>query len=93
MPPLAQADPLSIELGRRVFLEMAQPQCALCHTLAEAKAAGNVGPNLDDLRPEADRVKAAVVNGIGAMPPYDSLTKEQINAVALYVSAVAGKAK
>ena len=36
-PPLAaqEADP---EAGRAIFTETAQPQCALCHVLAEAEA-------------------------------------------------------
>ena len=44
-PPLAaqEADP---EAGRAIFTETAQPQCALCHVLAEAEAQGKVGPNL-----------------------------------------------
>lgn len=88
---VAQADDAALALGKRVFLEIAQPQCALCHTLADAGASGAVGPVLDELRPTADRVRAAVINGIGPMPPNSVLTKEQVEAVALYVSSVAGK--
>jgi len=88
---VAQADEAALALGKRVFLEIAQPQCALCHTLADAGASGAVGPVLDELRPTADRVRAAVINGIGPMPPNSVLTKEQVEAVALYVSSVAGK--
>lgn len=87
----AQADEAVLALGKKVFLEIAQPQCALCHTLADAGATGAVGPVLDELRPTADRVRAAVINGIGPMPPNSVLTKEQVEAVALYVSGVAGK--
>ncbi len=46
---------------------------------------------LDELKPNAERVAAAVTNGIGIMPAYEGLSKEQIDAVALYVSTVAGK--
>ena len=88
---VAQADDAALALGKRVFLEIAQPQCALCHTLADAGASGAVGPVLDELRPTADRVRAAVINGIGPRPPNSVLTKEQVEAVALYVSSVAGK--
>lgn len=87
----ARADDAAFVLGKTVFLEAAQPQCAACHTLADAKAAGEVGPVLDELKPDAARVTAAVTNGIGIMPAYEALTKEQIDAVALYVSMVAGK--
>lgn len=92
-PADAGADEAALTLGRTVFLEAAEPQCAVCHTLADAKAAGEVGPVLDELKPDAERVTAAVSNGIGIMPAYESLTKEQIDAVALYVSTVAGKPK
>lgn len=90
-PISANAQDAVLVLGKKVFLELAQPQCALCHTLADAQATGSVGPILDELKPTADRVKAAVINGIGPMPPNTALSKEEIDAVAAYVSAVAGK--
>ncbi|MNZ56748.1 Cbb3-type cytochrome c oxidase subunit CcoP [compost metagenome] len=78
--------------GRQVFLEQAQPSCSLCHTLREAGASGAVGPDLDQLKPDAARVEAAVRNGLGVMPPFaESLSDEQIRAVAAYVSSVAGQ--
>ena len=88
---VASAEEAAMALGKKVFLELAQPQCALCHTLADAGATGEVGPILDELKPTADRVRTAVTNGIGPMPPNSSLTKEQVDAVAVYVSTVAGK--
>jgi mono/diheme cytochrome c family protein len=90
---VASAEEDKLALGKEVFLERAQPQCALCHTLADAEAIGEVGPNLDELKPDADRVKTAVTNGIGPMPANEILTDEEIEAVALYVSTVAGKAE
>ena len=87
----AAAEEATLALGRKVFLEISKPPCGLCHTLADAGAAGEVGPILDELKPTADRVRTAVTNGIGPMPPNEGLTKEQIEAVALYVSTVAGK--
>ena len=85
--PAAAAD----EAGRRVFLDVAEPRCGVCHTLAEAGTTGEVGPNLDVLKPDAERVKAAVTTGIGVMPAFEDLTPEQIEAVALYVSGAAGR--
>ncbi|MCM2319221.1 MAG: cytochrome c [Pseudomonas sp.] len=78
--------------GRQVFLEQAQPSCSLCHALREAGASGAIGPDLDQLKPDAARVVAAVSNGVGVMPPFaETLSDEQIRAVAHYVSSVAGR--
>ena len=88
----ALADDALFAQGRQVFLEQAQPSCSLCHTLREAGTSGAVGPDLDQLKPDAARVEAAVRNGLGVMPPFaESLSDEQIRAVAAYVSSVAGQ--
>jgi len=69
----------------------AQTGCGSCHTLAAAGASGNVGPNLDQLRPSAAAVAAQVSTGGGGMPPFGHvLSSAQISAVAAYVSSVAG---
>lgn len=89
----AQAEELH-EAGRKVFLEVAQPPCATCHTLADAGATGAIGPVLDELQPDAARVAMAVKNGLGVMPPYEGkLTEKQINAVAAYVAKATGATK
>ncbi len=92
-PASAANDDAALKLGKAVFMEQAQPGCGVCHTLADANAAGEIGPVLDDMKPDAERVKAAVVNGIGVMPAFEALTVEQVDAVARYVSEVAGRAK
>ena len=59
--------------------------------LADAGATGNVGPNLDETRPGQELVVDRVTNGQGAMPAFrGQLSPEQIEAVAEYVSSVAG---
>jgi cytochrome c6 len=92
-PAAAQAeDDPDLELGRQVFLELAEPQCALCHTLADAGATGDIAPNLDQLQPSQERVETVVTEGIDIMPAFgDVLTEEQIRAVAHYVATVAGQ--
>ena len=66
--------------------------CGSCHTLKDAGTSGNVGPNLDQLRPDLARVQRQVINGGGAMPAFKgTLTAAQIAAVAKYVSSVAGR--
>lgn len=70
--------------GEQVF---ASAGCGGCHTLAAAGSSGNVGPNLDDASPSADKVVERVTNGKGAMPSFkDQLSTEQIADVAAFVS-------
>ncbi len=75
------------ELGRDVFTKIAQPPCALCHTLQAAGATGTVGPSLDEIKPDRDRVVTTVREGIGVMPSFEEkLSDEQIEAVADFVA-------
>jgi mono/diheme cytochrome c family protein len=66
------------------------PNCAGCHTLADAGASGTVGPNLDDAKPALELVAERVTLGEGAMPAFSkaeggSLEDQQIADVAAYV--------
>jgi uncharacterized membrane protein len=80
---------IDVAAGRNVFLTSS---CSGCHTLADAGATGRVGPNLDAAKPSAQTVVDRVTNGIGVMPSFRSrLSETQIEAVAAYVAAVAGK--
>jgi cbb3-type cytochrome c oxidase subunit III len=66
--------------------------CGSCHTLKDAGTTGNVGPNLDQLKPSQAIAQKQVTNGGGGMPAFKgTLTAAQIMAVAKYVSSVAGK--
>jgi mono/diheme cytochrome c family protein len=76
--------------GKAVFT--GSSGCVGCHTLADAGSTGTVGPNLDQVKPTYDRVVTQVTNGGGAMPPFKgTLTPQQIQDVAAYISSVAGK--
>lgn len=81
----------TVEEGKIIFTKTAVPACAVCHTLKHAGATGEIGPILDELKPDAARVELAVRNGIGQMPAFTTLTDAQIKLVAKYVSDVAGK--
>ena len=71
--------------GKKIFLE--KGNCATCHTLQDANSYGNIGPNLDEIKPDIMRVVLAVTNGIGVMPAYEGeLSIEEIKAVATYVA-------
>jgi len=85
-PTEAAGDPVA---GKEVFLGASA--CASCHTLSDAGATGAIGPNLDATEPPYDLVVERVTNGLGGMPSFaDSLSEEQIQDVAAYVSSVAG---
>jgi outer membrane protein assembly factor BamB len=80
---------VSVKAGMKVFDTAG---CATCHTLAAAGSTGTVGPNLDQLKPSDSAVVTQVTNGGGGMPAFGStLSKSQIQSVALFVSSVAGK--
>ncbi len=70
--------------GKAVFLSAG---CTGCHTLRAAGSNGNVGPNLDDVKPSADKVVERVSEGKGVMPSFKGqLSDEQIQDVAAFVS-------
>ena len=82
------ADP-KMELGLDVYNDKAQ--CGMCHALQAAGSEGQIGPNLDQLKPSIPQVVEAVTNGIGVMPPFEgTLSSEEIEAVAYFISASAG---
>lgn len=77
--------------GKKVF-EESTPPCGTCHTLTDAGSNGQIGPNLDQLQPNAERVERAVRNGVGAMPAFgETLSEQQIKDLAQYVEYVTRK--
>ena len=79
----AFADP-KMYLGLDVYNNKAQ--CGVCHTLQAAGSSGNIGSNLDQLKPTMPRIISAITNGIGVMQSWEGiLTDEEIEAVAYYV--------
>ena len=69
--------------GEAVF---ASGGCGGCHTLEAAGSSGNVGPNLDETKPDQALVVERVTNGLGAMPSFKGQFDEaQIQDVAAYV--------
>jgi predicted ferric reductase/mono/diheme cytochrome c family protein len=75
----------SPEAGRTVF---ASAGCGECHAFAAAGSNGKVGPDLDERRPDASRVRDVVTDGRGVMPSYaERLTGRQVADVAAFVAA------
>ena len=73
-----------MKLGLEVYNNKAM--CGSCHVLQAAESYGQIGPNLDTLKPQIGQIIYAVTNGIGVMPPWlDILTSEEIEAVAYFV--------
>ena len=73
-----------MELGLKVYNNKAM--CGTCHVLQDSGSEGNIGPNLDQLKPTMDQIIYTVTNGIGAMQAWEGiLTEEEIEAVAYYV--------
>ena len=78
------ADP-KMELGLDVYNDKAQ--CGMCHTLQAAGSEGQIGTNLDQLKPLMSQVVSAVTNGIGVMPSFEGrLSSEEIESVSYFVS-------
>jgi mono/diheme cytochrome c family protein len=74
--------------GKTIFLSAG---CTGCHTLADAKATGTVGPNLDQAKPDYRLVTARVTLGKGQMPSFKGqLSAQQIADVASYVVKATG---
>ena len=63
--------------GKEIFLN--DGNCATCHSLKDAGSVTNVGPNLNEIKPNVGRVKNAVVNGIGVMPSALGILTEEEN--------------
>ena len=72
--------------GKEVFANT----CGGCHTLADAGTSGQTGPNLDELKPDAERVKAAIAEGPGVMPE-NLVEGAEADEIAQYVADNAGK--
>jgi hypothetical protein len=94
LPLLASAcgdgSSLSHSAGAKVFTTYG---CAQCHTLSAVKAKGEVGPNLDLLKPDQATVEHQVLVGGNGMPPFGkTLSHKQIRQVAAFVALASRKA-
>jgi len=70
--------------GAKVF---ASAGCASCHTLKAVDAKGQIGPNLDELKPDQSTVAHQVRTGGNGMPSFKRrLSGSQITQVASFVA-------
>ena len=73
-----------MDLGLDVYNNKAE--CGACHTLQAVGSEGQIGPDLDLLKPQMNKIIAVVTNGIGVMQAWEGiLSYEEIEAVAYYV--------
>ena len=75
--------------GRELFGE----RCAACHTLAASNAVAQVGPNLDELKPNAKFVETTIKNGKSAgngQMPAGIYAGQDARDVAAYVAKAVG---
>ena len=73
-----------MDLGLDVYNNKAE--CGACHTLQAAGSEGQIGPDLDALKPQMNKIIDVVTNGIGVMQAWEGiLSYEEIEAVAYYV--------
>ena len=85
-PPATTTQQASAD-GKAIFTA----NCSSCHTLSAAGASGQVGPNLDTLKPSESTVSNQVTKGGGGMPAFSGqLSPAEIKAVAAYVASSAG---
>jgi mono/diheme cytochrome c family protein len=81
-------NPAAID-GRQIFTSVG---CSNCHTLAAAGARGQVGPDLDNVKPTFAKAVRQVTHGGGGMPAFaGQLSSAEIAAVARYVATHAGR--
>ena len=81
-----KADSEKMALGLDVYNNKAM--CGACHILKAAASEGDIGPNLDSLKPTEEQVRLVVTEGLGVMPAFGAeglLTPEEIDAVSAYV--------
>ena len=87
-----KADSEKMALGLEVFNNKAM--CGTCHVLKAAGSTGDIGPDLDSLKPSEEQVRDVVVEGLGVMPAFGEeglLISEEIDAVSYYVAHSSGK--
>ena len=70
--------------GEAVF---ASAGCGGCHTLEAAGSSGNVGPNLDEAKPDVALVVDRVTNGMGVMPSFEGSSARSRSRTSLRTSS------
>ena len=81
--PTAPLSAEKVEQGRKLFVDNG---CNACHALADAKAAGSIGPSFDgNAKLDKAHTVNIITNGQGAMPSFGWLSEEDIDVLASYI--------
>lgn len=81
--PAAALSAEQVTKGRQLFNDNG---CNACHTLADANAAGSVGPSFDgDANLDKGHAVQVISNGQGPMPNFSWLGEEDIDLIAAYI--------
>lgn len=81
--PAAELTAEQVAKGRQLFTDNG---CNACHALADANAAGSIGPAFDgNANLDKAHVVSIVTNGQGAMPSFGWLGEEDIDLLASYI--------
>ena len=84
--PAAALSAEQVAKGRQMFTDNG---CVACHTLADAGAAGTVGPSFDgNAGLDKGHAIAVITNGQGPMPSFSWLGDQGIDLIASYVVQV-----
>src|SRR5688572_28225658 len=84
--PAAELTAEQVTMGRQLFTDNG---CNACHALADANAAGSVGPAFDgNTNLDKAHVVAVITNGQGPMPSFSWLGEQDIDLIATYVVQV-----
>ena len=84
--PAAALTAEQVAKGRQMFTDNG---CVACHTLADAGAAGTVGPSFDgNAGLDKGHAIAVITNGQGPMPSFSWLGDQDIDLIASYVVQV-----
>ena len=101
----AQVGGITLTSNEKAGRELFGQHCGVCHTLSASNSVGKVGPNLDDLRPQASLVLHTINNGCLPNAPSGSAQQclgdgvmpsgivqgRQAQQVAAFVARVAGQ--
>ena len=73
-----------LDLGKKIFY--GKGNCSSCHVLSNSESSGEVGQNLNQIKPSMERIMRVVNGGIGVMPSYEGvLSYDEIDSLSFFI--------